>query len=206
MVTVEMTDVERRGRISHGCLGLYSDANAAAAKRALDAARRVAAPGTKFGIQLAHAGRKASCQRPWEGGKPLSASEDAWPVVSASAVPYAEGHPVPQALDEAGIAMLVENFGRAAERAARVGFEFIELHSAHGYLRLQNLHLMEIKSLTCIFLYTRNYLSIPEGVSVATVIIDGVDVAPAGLVKRSSGTREPEIRPLGITTQCALNG
>ena len=60
MVTVEMTDVERRGRISHGCLGLYSHANAAAAKRALDAARRVATSGTKFGIQLAHAGRKAS--------------------------------------------------------------------------------------------------------------------------------------------------
>ncbi|MEQ1520964.1 MAG: NADH:flavin oxidoreductase/NADH oxidase [Aestuariivirga sp.] len=134
MVTVEMTDVERRGRISHGCLGLYSEANAAAAKRALDAARRVAAPGTKFGVQVAHAGRKASCQRPWEGGKPLSASEDAWAVVSASAVPYAEDHPIPQALDEASIAMLVENFGKAAERAARVGFDFIELHSAHGYL------------------------------------------------------------------------
>ncbi len=68
MVTVEMTDVERRGRISHGCLGLYSEANAAAAKRALDAARRVAAPGTKFGIQLAHAGRKASCQRRGKAG------------------------------------------------------------------------------------------------------------------------------------------
>ncbi len=134
MVTVEMTDVERRGRISHGCLGLYSEANAAAAKGALDAAKRVAAPGTKFGIQLAHAGRKASCQRPWEGGKPLSANEDAWTVVSASAVPYAEGHPVPQELDEAGIAILIENFGKAAERAARVGFDFIELHSAHGYL------------------------------------------------------------------------
>ncbi|TIM15242.1 MAG: oxidoreductase, partial [Mesorhizobium sp.] len=58
MVTVEMTDVERRGRISHGCLGLYSDDNEAAARRALDAAKRVAAPGTKFGTQLAHAGRK----------------------------------------------------------------------------------------------------------------------------------------------------
>jgi 2,4-dienoyl-CoA reductase-like NADH-dependent reductase (Old Yellow Enzyme family) len=134
MVTIEMTDVERRGRISHGCLGLYSEANAAAAMRALDAARRVATPATKFGIQLAHAGRKASCRRPWEGGQPLTLSEDAWTVVSASAIPYAEGYPVPEALDEAGIAMLIENFGRAAERAARVGFDFIELHSAHGYL------------------------------------------------------------------------
>ncbi len=72
MVTVEMTDVERRGRISHGCLGLYSDDNEAAARRALDAAKRVAAPGTKFGTQLAHAGRKASNQKPWEGGGPLN--------------------------------------------------------------------------------------------------------------------------------------
>ncbi len=71
MVTMEMTDVERRGRITHGCHGLYSDHNEAAAKRTLDAARRVAQPGTRFGVQLAHAGRKASCQKPWEGGGPL---------------------------------------------------------------------------------------------------------------------------------------
>ena len=70
MITVEMTDVERRGRISHGCMGLYSDANEAAAKWALDAAKRVATPGAKFGIQLAHAGRKASNHRPWEGSRP----------------------------------------------------------------------------------------------------------------------------------------
>ena len=59
-----------------------------ARRRALDAARRVAAPGTKFGVQLAHAGRKASCRRPWEGGGPLAAGEDPWPTVSASAIPY----------------------------------------------------------------------------------------------------------------------
>ena len=99
MVTVEMTDVERRGRISHGCLGLYSEHNEAAARRALDAARRVAAPGTKFGVQLAHAGRKASCQRPWEGGGPLGPDEDPWQTVSASAMAYAEGWHVPQALE-----------------------------------------------------------------------------------------------------------
>jgi 2,4-dienoyl-CoA reductase-like NADH-dependent reductase (Old Yellow Enzyme family) len=68
MVVVEATAVERTGRISHGCLGLYSDANEAALARVLDPARRVAAPGTRFAIQIGHAGRKASCQRPWEGG------------------------------------------------------------------------------------------------------------------------------------------
>jgi 2,4-dienoyl-CoA reductase-like NADH-dependent reductase (Old Yellow Enzyme family) len=134
MITVEMTDVERRGRISHGCLGLYSDHNEAAARRALDAARRVATPGAKFGVQLAHAGRKASNQRPWEGGGPLAPGQDPWQVVSASAIPFAEGWPVPHAFEESEIDALVAQFGLAAERAARAGFDFIELHGAHGYL------------------------------------------------------------------------
>jgi len=134
MVTVEMTDVERRGRISHGCHGLYSDDNEAAAKRTLDAARRVAAPGTQFGVQLAHAGRKASCRRPWEGAGPLQADEDPWQTVSASAIPYAEGWHTPHALEPAEIEALVDKWVASAERAKRVGFDFIELHSAHGYL------------------------------------------------------------------------
>ena len=134
MVTVEMTDVERRGRISHGCHGLYSDACEAGARRTLDAARRVAAPGTKFGVQLAHAGRKASCHRPWEGGGPLQPGEDPWPTVSASAIPFADGWHTPAALDADGIAALVGHFAEAARRAERAGFDFIELHSAHGYL------------------------------------------------------------------------
>lgn len=134
MVTLEMTDVERRGRISHGCLGLYSDANEAAAKRTLDAARRVAQPGVRFGPQLAHAGRKASCQRPWEGGGPLGPTQDPWPVVSATAIPYAEGWQTPHALDEDEIQALIGHFVDAAHRAERIGFDFIELHGAHGYL------------------------------------------------------------------------
>ena len=88
MVTVEMTDVERRGRISHGCLGLYSDDNEAAARRTLDAARRVAGPGTKFGMQLAHAGRKASSQSPGRAADRCSPTQDPWQTVSASAIAY----------------------------------------------------------------------------------------------------------------------
>lgn len=137
MVTVEMTDVERRGRISHGCLGLYSDQNEAAAKRALDAARRVAPAGTRFGVQLAHAGRKASCQRPWEGGGPLKQGQDPWETVSASAIPYAEGWHTPRALEDDEILAVIERFGEAARRAERAGFDFIELHAAHGYLIFQ---------------------------------------------------------------------
>ncbi|WP_315919704.1 NADH:flavin oxidoreductase/NADH oxidase [Mesorhizobium sp. SP-1A] len=137
MITVEMTDVERRGRISHGCLGLYSDHNEAAAKRALDAARRQALPGAKFGTQLAHAGRKASCQRPWQGGGPLKAGQDPWPVVSASAIAYDEGWQVPHALDEEEIGEVIGHFADSGRRAARAGFDFIELHGAHGYLIFQ---------------------------------------------------------------------
>ncbi|RUW29659.1 MULTISPECIES: NADH:flavin oxidoreductase/NADH oxidase [unclassified Mesorhizobium] len=137
MVTVEMTDVERRGRISHGCLGLYSDDNEAAAKRTLDAARRVAAPATKFGVQLAHAGRKASNRKPWEGGGPLQPGEDPWQTVSASAVAYDTGWNVPHALGEEEIQQVIGRFAEAARRAARAGFDFIELHAAHGYLIFQ---------------------------------------------------------------------
>ncbi|CAM5364615.1 2,4-dienoyl-CoA reductase-like NADH-dependent reductase (Old Yellow Enzyme family) [Aquamicrobium terrae] len=137
MITVEMTNVERRGRISHGCMGLYSDHNEAAARRALDAARRVALPGAKFGVQLAHAGRKASNQRPWEGGGPLKPHQDPWPVVSASAIAYDDGWQVPHALDEEEIGQVIRHFAEAARRAERAGFDFIELHGAHGYLMFQ---------------------------------------------------------------------
>ena len=137
MVTVEMTDVERRGRITHGCLGLYSEDNEAAARRALDAARRVAAPGTKFGSQLAHAGRKASNRKPWEGGGPLQPNEDPWQTVSASAIAYDTGWNVPHALEDEEILQLIERFAEAAKRAERAGFDFLELHAAHGYLIFQ---------------------------------------------------------------------
>jgi 2,4-dienoyl-CoA reductase-like NADH-dependent reductase (Old Yellow Enzyme family) len=134
MVTMEATAVERRGRISHQDLGLYCEDNEAAAARTLAAARRVAPAGTRFGIQLAHAGRKASVQRPWEGGGPLTGTQDPWQTVAPSAIPFAEGWHVPAALDEAGIHRLVGAFVSAAKRAERAGFEFVELHGAHGYL------------------------------------------------------------------------
>ena len=134
MVTMEATGVERQGRITHGCLGLYSDDNEDAAKQILVSARRVAPPGTRFGIQLAHAGRKASTHFPWHGGGPLGHHDDPWQTVAPSAIPYAESWHVPRALDEAGILRIVAAFASAAERAVRAGFDYVELHLAHGYL------------------------------------------------------------------------
>jgi 2,4-dienoyl-CoA reductase-like NADH-dependent reductase (Old Yellow Enzyme family) len=134
LVMVEATAVERIGRITPGCLGLYSDGNEAALARVLAAARKVAIAGTRFGIQIAHAGRKGSTQRPWEGGKPLSEAEGAWQTVAPSAVAFVPDGPAPAALDEPGLTRVLCAFRQAAERAVRLGFEFIELHMAHGYL------------------------------------------------------------------------
>ena len=134
LVTLEATGVERRGRISHGCLGLYSDANEAALAHVLTAARGVALPGTRIGIQLAHAGRKASTQRPWEGGRSLAPDQDPWPIVAPSAIPFAAGYQTPEALDDAGLARVKAGFVQAAVRAERLGFDAVELHCTHGYL------------------------------------------------------------------------
>jgi len=134
LVILEATAVERRGRITHGCLGLYSDHNEAALGRVLAAARAVAVPGTRFAIQLAHAGRKASTHLPWGGGGPLSPTEDAWQTVAASAVPFAPHFHTPAALDEDGMARVRLAFVKAAQRCARLGFDAVELHSTHGYL------------------------------------------------------------------------
>ena len=137
LVMVEATAVEARGRITHGCLGLYSDAAEAALARVLMAARAVAAPGTRFGIQLGHAGRKGSAHVPWEGGGPLQPGDDSaapWLCAAPSALPFAPEWDTPEALDDAGIERLSDAYVDAAKRAVRLGFDVIELHCAHGYL------------------------------------------------------------------------
>jgi len=134
MITVEATGVEARGRITPGCLGIYSDENEEAIRIRLAAARAVATEGAVFGIQLGHAGRKASTRFPWQGGGPLAADEGRWQTVAPSAVPFADGWHVPEALDEAGIEGIIDAFAAAGRRAERAGFDFVEIHGAHGYL------------------------------------------------------------------------
>jgi 2,4-dienoyl-CoA reductase-like NADH-dependent reductase (Old Yellow Enzyme family) len=132
LVVVEMTDVEPQGRISPGCLGLWSDACEAALGRVIRHCKTIG--GAKFGIQIAHAGRKASTLRPWEGGKPLSPADGGWEAIGPSPIAFGEGWPVPREMTEADMNRVREGFVSAAKRAARIGFDAIELHGAHGYL------------------------------------------------------------------------
>ena len=138
LLCLEATHVEREGRITQGCLGLYSDENEAALKPVVEWVRGWM-PQVKLGIQLAHAGRKASAQRPWKGGGPLTqadAPDLPWTTFSASSLPYdpaAKWH-TPVARDAAGLRRVKQSFVTAVERSARLGFDLVEMHGAHGYL------------------------------------------------------------------------
>jgi len=136
LVFTEAAAVEPRGRITHGDLGLWSDAHAAALKPSI---RFMQGQGAAFGIQLAHAGRKASTQRPWHGMGPMDESdaergEAPWDVVAASAVPMQEGWLMPAELDRSGLDQVRDDFVAAAKRADAAGVDVIEVHGAHGYL------------------------------------------------------------------------
>ncbi len=131
LVLTEATAVVPEGRISPGCLGLWDDAQVAAFERITAGVR---AHGAVPGIQLAHAGRKASTGLPWADSGPLTPEQGGWPVVGPSSLPFADGFPAPHELTVAEIAEVVAAFVSATERALAAGFELIELHAAHGYL------------------------------------------------------------------------
>lgn len=131
LVLTEATAVEPRGRISPHDLGLWNDAQVEPLARIV---RFVEQNGAVAGIQLAHAGRKASTARPWEGGRPIDEAHGGWRPVAPCAIPFGEGYAVPVALDRAGIRSVVDAFCRAARRALDAGFRVIEIHAAHGYL------------------------------------------------------------------------
>jgi 2,4-dienoyl-CoA reductase-like NADH-dependent reductase (Old Yellow Enzyme family) len=131
LILTEATAVAPEGRISPADLGIWNDRQAEAFARIT---RFVTARGAVPGIQLAHAGRKASTHRTWDGGGALGADEGAWQTVAPSAVPFSDLHPVPAELSGAGIQEVVGRFADAARRALEAGFRVAELHGAHGYL------------------------------------------------------------------------
>ncbi|MET8717250.1 bifunctional salicylyl-CoA 5-hydroxylase/oxidoreductase [Streptomyces sp. NPDC004735] len=133
LVMTEMVCVSPEGRITPGCTGLWTDEQADAWTRITRFVHDTA-PGTAIGVQLGHSGRKGSTRRMWEGiDEPLE--DGNWPVVAASPLPYAHGvSQIPQALDRDGMDAVRDRFTEAARRAARCGFDLLELHCAHGYL------------------------------------------------------------------------
>ncbi|RSF09324.1 NADH:flavin oxidoreductase/NADH oxidase [Achromobacter aegrifaciens] len=132
LLFVEATAVEPAGRITPGDLGLWSDETEAAIGRVVAAIRRYAP--IKLGIQLGHAGRKASSEAPWNGGQLVPPAAGGWQGWAPSAVPHNASEPPPHALDTAGLARVRDAFVASARRAVRLGFDAIELHAAHGYL------------------------------------------------------------------------
>jgi 2,4-dienoyl-CoA reductase-like NADH-dependent reductase (Old Yellow Enzyme family) len=132
LVITEATAVTPEGRISPRDLGLWKDEHIVPLKRVVDFLH---GQGTFAGIQLAHAGRKASMCAPWQGERIATAAEGGWSnVLAPSAIPFAAHYSQPHALDEAGIDSLVSAFAQAAHRALVAGFDVIEIHAAHGYL------------------------------------------------------------------------
>ena len=135
LLLLEATAIEAIGRISAQDLGLWNDDNEAALARVLKALRRYSA--IPIGIQLSHAGRKASTPVPWVGGRAITPEQGGWPVVAPSALPFNPDDWAPQALDTAAIERITAAFVASAQRAHRLGFQVIELHAAHGYLMHQ---------------------------------------------------------------------
>ena len=133
LVIVEATGVEARGRITHGDMGLWNDEQARALARIVDFLK---ANGSAAGIQLAHAGRKASTHRPWQGGGPLTATEveGPWETVAPSALPFSDGYDTPKSMSTADMAEVIIAFRESAKRALDCGFDVVEVHAAHGYL------------------------------------------------------------------------
>jgi NADPH2 dehydrogenase len=129
---IEATAVEASGRITPGDLGLWDDAAEAALVPVMAAIRRYSP--VKVFMQLAHAGRKASSHRPWEGGQQIPLDAGGWLTDAPSALPHKPGEAAPRALDRAGLGRIREAFAASARRAARLGIDGIEIHAAHGYL------------------------------------------------------------------------
>jgi 2,4-dienoyl-CoA reductase-like NADH-dependent reductase (Old Yellow Enzyme family) len=133
LLTIEATAVLPEGRITYADVGLWNEATEAAIARTVESVRRWS--DLRIAIQLAHAGRKASTEVPWRGGMQIAPNRaNGWQTVAPSAIPYQVGENPPVALDRHGLTQVREAFAAAAERAARLGIDAVQLHGAHGYL------------------------------------------------------------------------
>jgi 2,4-dienoyl-CoA reductase-like NADH-dependent reductase (Old Yellow Enzyme family) len=131
LIIQEATAVTPEGRITPGDLGIYSDEHI---EKLRQITRFIEAHGAIPGIQIAHAGRKGSCSRPWEGGTQLGLNEGGWDTIAPSALTFNTEDRVPQVLDKKGIVDIMDCFAKAAHRAIEAGYKVLEIHSAHGYL------------------------------------------------------------------------
>jgi 2,4-dienoyl-CoA reductase-like NADH-dependent reductase (Old Yellow Enzyme family) len=131
LVFTEAAAVTAEGRISPHDLGIWNDAQTAALAPVVDFIR---SQGRAAGIQLAHAGRKGSTRRPWQGGGRLDPADGGWEPVGPTTTPFTPGYPVPRELESSELAVIAASFRDAARRALDAGFEVVELHAAHGYL------------------------------------------------------------------------
>jgi len=131
LVMAEATAISPEGRITYGDLGIWKEEHISFLKRITTF---IETQGAIPGIQLAHAGRKASHHKPWEGGKALTEKEGAWRTFAPSPIPFTEGDPTPVELNGTEIKKIIQDFKLAAQRALAAGFKIVEIHAAHGYL------------------------------------------------------------------------
>ena len=212
LFVVEATGVTPEGRITHGCTGLYSDDNEAAMARVVKVYRGITK--NPIGIQIGHAGRKASTHPPFKGGKPLGRDESPWQTVGASAIPFADGWHVPHELSPGEIRSVVDAFVAAAQRAKRIGFDVLELHSAHGYLLQQFLSPLSNQRRDE---YGRNRMRFPLEVTRAVrevwpkeralgARINGSDWAEGGWQPEDAVAYTRELKRAGLDFVCVSSG
>ena len=211
LFVVEATGVTPEGRITHGCTGLYSDRNESAMRRAVDLYRGITK--SPIGIQIGHAGRKASTHPPFAGGKPLGPGESPWQTIAPSPIPFSDWH-VPHQLSIKEISDLKDAFVASAERAKRIGFEVLELHSAHGYLLQQFLSPLSNQRKDE---YGRNRMKLPLEVAAAVreawpkdralgARINGSDWAQGGWAPEDAVEYAKALRKVGLDFVCVSSG
>ena len=215
LLILEATGVEPRGRISPACLGLYSDDNEMALERVLKAVR--AHSRARIGIQLGHAGRKASVDLPWRGNKPLAPGAGGWEPVGPSALPFSEGWNMPKPIDRAEMDKIVAAFVQATRRCLRLGFDLIELHGAHGYLMSEFLSPLANQRNDEYGGSLENRMRFPLEIASAVrqawpreralgVRLNGSDFTPGGIVVEETAQVAAALKSRGIDYVCISGG